>query len=281
MAFCGGAQSQNIPGPAPTQFHPETPAPPPRQGAPFTPGQQQSTAVPAGQQPNQSAPNAPLPQAPGVTPEQPQVVPLAPSAQPPVPPTVTFQNGLLAITAENSTLAAILSAVRARTGAAVDIPAGTAMERVAAHVGPAPPRDALAALLNGSGFDYVMVGSVENPQGIQRLILTPHQNRAAAQPAGPTGANPSVQTSLPPPDEEDNDEAPPPEPPQPAAPQPPQPQQQGVQQPGVPNGQNQVKTPQELLQELQRLQQQQQQQQQQNQQQTAPVPHRMAPTVPQ
>ena len=227
LLICGAAaQAQNFPPSVPAQLPPDTPVPPPRKVALPDPGRQQAATVSPEQQRNPAASNQGLPQSQGGAPEQPPVVPLAPSAQPPVPPTVTFQNGLLAIRAENSTLAAILSAVRARTGATVDIPPATAMERVAAHVGPAPPRDVLASLLNGSGFDYIIVGSVENPDGIRRLILTPHQNRAATQAAMPGGAAPSAQPAVPPPDEEDQDEAPQPEPPPQIAPQPPQPQQQ-------------------------------------------------------
>ena len=282
LIFGAAAQAQGFPPGRPAQLPPDTPAPPPHSVAPAQAGQQQTATTPVGQQQNPAAPNQGLPQSQGVTPEQPPVVPLAPSAQPPVPPTVTFQNGLLAIRAENSTLAAILTAVRARTGANVDIPAGAAMERVAAHVGPAPPRDVLASLLNGSGFDYIIVGSVENPDGIRRLILTPHQNRPTTQAAMPAGQGATVnaQPVVQPPDEEEQDDAEPEPPPPPA---PPQPQQQpGAQPPNTNSQPNQVKTPQELLQELQRLQQQQQQQQQNPQgQQTPPVPHRMAPNVPQ
>src|SRR5204862_2438982 len=128
---------------------------------------------------------------------------------------------LLAIRAENSTLAAILSAVRARTGANVDIPAGAAMERVAAHDGPAPPRDALASLLNGSRFDYIIVGSLENPDGIRRLILTPHQNRAATQAAMPAGHGTTLnaQPVVTPPDHDAQHDAQPEPPPPPAPPQ--------------------------------------------------------------
>ena len=73
--------------------------------------------------------------------------------------------------AENSTLADILRAVRTQTGAAIEVPPN-ATERVVAHLGPGPARDVLAALLNGSHFNYVMLGSAAHPDSVDRLILT-------------------------------------------------------------------------------------------------------------
>jgi len=81
---------------------------------------------------------------------------------PAVPPKVSFSNGMLTIVAQNSTLGDILRAVRTQTGAAVEIPPN-ATERVVIHLGPGAPRDVLAALLNGSHFNYVMLGSPTNP----------------------------------------------------------------------------------------------------------------------
>ena len=73
--------------------------------------------------------------------------------------------------AENSTLSDILHAVRAQTGADVEVPPN-ATERVVAHLGPGPARDILAALLNGTHFNYVMLGSPAHPDSVERLILT-------------------------------------------------------------------------------------------------------------
>jgi hypothetical protein len=203
---------------------------------------------------------------------------------PPRPPQVTYQNGQLSIAAENSTLGDILNAVKARTGANIEAGApGALNERVAARLGPAPPRQVLADLLNGSPFDYVLLGSPTDPNAVRILILTPNPAAAAlvsrAAPAGnPASAvaqppqrrpgMPSVQMgegggpeqeSLPEIDQEVQDEGPVPV--QPSVPEPvPQPPPQSPQ--GQP-GQQQPKTPEQLLQELQKMQQQQQQQQQQ------------------
>jgi len=100
---------------------------------------------------------------------------------PPAPPHVSYQHGLLTIVAQNSTLAAILLDVRKLTGASIDVPPN-ATERVVTRLGPGPVRDVLAGLLNGSRFNYVMIGSPEDPAALSALLLT-------AKPAGgPDGA---------------------------------------------------------------------------------------------
>jgi len=90
---------------------------------------------------------------------------------PAAPPQVNYQDGRLTIVAQNSTLGDILREVRKRTGASIDVPA-SATERVVARLGPAPARDVLATLLNGSSFNYVMVGSVADPAVLSSVVLT-------------------------------------------------------------------------------------------------------------
>ncbi len=90
---------------------------------------------------------------------------------PAVPPQVSYQSGMLTIVAQNSTLSDILREVRNRTGAAIDIPPN-ANDRVVTHLGPGPVRDVLASLLNGTSFNYVMVGSSTDPKGLSSLVLT-------------------------------------------------------------------------------------------------------------
>jgi hypothetical protein len=134
------------------------------------------------------------------------VVPLTLEQKPALPPQVVFHNGQLTIVAENSTLGDILRAVHNQTGAAVDVPAN-ATERVVSNLGPGPARDVLAALLNGSHFNYVMLGSLSDPRSLERVILTPKsagsvggqenpalQATAVSQPVN-TQAEPDISTS--------------------------------------------------------------------------------------
>jgi AMIN domain len=96
--------------------------------------------------------------------------PLISAETPAAPPRITYNQGLLTISAENSTLAEILDAIHARIGGTTEFPASAANERAAVHLGPAPLVRVIAALLLGSPFDYVIVGSGPEPGGIQILL---------------------------------------------------------------------------------------------------------------
>jgi hypothetical protein len=89
------------------------------------------------------------------------------------PAKVSYQGGLLSISAQNATLGEILKDVRQLTGASIEIPPTSgANERVVTHLGPGAPRDVLVGLLNGSSFNYVMLGSNTDPAAISSIILT-------------------------------------------------------------------------------------------------------------
>ncbi len=197
---------------------------------------------------------------------------LTPGEMAPVAPTVSYQAGQLTIESKNATLAQVLRSVQEKTGGAFDIPASANNDRVVAQLGPGQPKDILASLLNGSKFNYIILGVPNEPGAVQKLILTPRTN------APITAQNVAVRQPPPEPQEEDYS-APEPPPPEPTPVedntavenqnQPPQePYRPGFpgQQPQIgTNGEPQqgVKTPEQLLQELQRLQQQQQLYQQQ------------------
>ncbi len=98
-------------------------------------------------------------------------LPAAISEAPPPKPfvAVTFQNGMLRICAEKATLAQVLFEVQRQTQAEIGIPAGAEQEQVVADLGPAPARDVLAALLNGSSYNFIFVG---DELTLERVILT-------------------------------------------------------------------------------------------------------------
>jgi hypothetical protein len=112
---------------------------------------------------------------------QPEVLPLAPEQRPAAAPVVNYQNGKLTIVAKNSTLGDILRAIAAKTGAAIDLPEA-ANERVVSQLGPAPARDVMAALLNGSHFNYVMVGTEADPKSVARVVLTAKREHTDSSP---------------------------------------------------------------------------------------------------
>ncbi len=207
---------------------------------------------------------------PVAAPETLPPAPLTPEQMPPVPPQVTYQNGLLTIVATNSTLSDILHSVSMRTGATVDAPPHLMGERVAARIGPGTPRAVLSDLLSGPRFDYILVGSDVDPNGVRSIILTPNQSSPSAGAA--MAQHPPVRAAMPPQVEADDEaeedqfppqlETPPAQPAQQAPPgrrpfMPQQPPDQvGGQPPAFGEGGQQVKTPEQLLEQLRRMQQQ-------------------------
>ena len=69
---------------------------------------------------------------------------------------VAFEEGQLSINATDVSLADLLFAVRAATGADIDIPLKASSERVTAQLGPGPARKVLTDLLGWSSFDYII-----------------------------------------------------------------------------------------------------------------------------
>lgn len=194
-----------------------------------------------------------------------QQVPLDSMA--PVPPQVSYQNSQLTINAPNSTLGDILRAVRKQTGAEIEIP--PASERVVTHLGPGPAREVMADLLNGSRFNYVLLGSPSDNSVLTRIVLVakaapeanPNPAQIAEQPqpgmvqrsGNPGGAGPEPEPNAMATQDESAEDA--------AADQ----AAADAEQPPPSADQNAVKTPQQMLQEMQQRQMQIQQQQQMGQ----------------
>jgi hypothetical protein len=111
------------------------------------------------------------------------VQPMPLDSMAPVPPQVSYQNAQLTIVAPNSTLGDILRAVRKQTGAEIEIPAAT--ERVVTHLGPGPAREVIAELLNGSRFNYVLLGSPADNSVLTRVVLVAKNPQDNAGPNNP------------------------------------------------------------------------------------------------
>jgi hypothetical protein len=87
-------------------------------------------------------------------------------------PTIVYENGLLTISAHNSTLSDILRGIARQTGADIDIPP-QADELVVVYLGPGPARDVVQSLLAGSRFNYVIVGSNADARTLTKILLLP------------------------------------------------------------------------------------------------------------
>ncbi len=167
--------------------------------------------------------------------------------QPPAAPVVSYAGGKLTIQATNSSLRAILDRLEAATGAKVE---GLGQDqRIFGVYGPGAPQEVLSSLLDDSGYNVLIAGKL--PDGAPREVVL------STRDAGASGAASNTQQPTQAAQETDDgsDQAEP-SPPQPALVGPggqgfPQP---AAQQPNA-QGQNnqQVKTPQQILDELQRL----------------------------
>jgi hypothetical protein len=240
-----------------------------------------SLALSASLLPAQSPPTTPPPASSALPATPPTAtappVPLTPSQQPPKRARITYADGTLSISADNSSLNQILHQISSDTG--MKITGGVADERVFGQYGPAAPAEILAELLDGTGSNMILVHRDDDAPS--ELILSPRQG-------GPTPPNPNAAAL--------NDK---PEPPG-SLPTPPQavtptPASEPITPPAAvtpaattdsspanaaqPDSPNGVKTPQQIYEQLQRMRQQQQQQTQPQQQPTQP--QQQQPTQPQ
>ncbi len=181
---------------------------------------------------------APVPAAPQI--------PNWPANNKPAEATVTWDSHGLFIQASNSSLDQILKDISLKTGATIE--GMGADERIFGAYGPGSARDVLAELLDGSGYNILLIGDLG--QGTPRKIVL--SGRPTVPAPGPGKASPSTTNDN---DAENDQENGQPEPNPPVQP----PLQSVVNNaPGVP-----MRTPQQMLEERQ-LQIQQMQQQQPN-----------------
>jgi len=110
---------------------------------------------------------------------------------------VHFNQGLMSIHADNASLAEVLVEVRRQTGADIQIPPGAEQEQVFSELGPASPREVMAALLNGSRFNFVVVGSESDPNTLRSLILTSRSGGGISMPAESSSTQDSTPQQFP------------------------------------------------------------------------------------
>ena len=99
---------------------------------------------------------------------------------------IVFADNSLSIRADNSSLSAILHQIASSSGMKIEGLGGD--ERVFGSFGPGAPRDVLADLLDGTAYNLVLLGDLNN--GAPReLILTPTTRGASAAPSPAPQAN--------------------------------------------------------------------------------------------
>ena len=162
--------------------------------------------------------------------------------QSPAPPVVDFAGGRLTIRAANSSLRAILDDLETRTGTRVE---GLGRdERIFGVYGPGNPQEVLSSLLDDSGYN-VLISGRKSDGSPREVVLSARAAVSATASAPQAGARTQAADED---DESDGAENTPALPP--AAFTPPPSQQQPNQPAGSPQ---QVKTPQQMLEELQRI----------------------------
>lgn len=126
--------------------------------------------------------------------------PIWPANQPPNQAKVSWDSRGLEIEASNSSLDQILRQVAADTGAKLQ--GLTQDQRIFGTYGPGPSRDVVSKLLDGSGYNVLMIGG-RNADGPLEVVLS------VSPPASPQTAESNRNRS----NSEDDDADPPPEPP--------------------------------------------------------------------
>jgi hypothetical protein len=109
--------------------------------------------------------------APAIPAEAP-VYPKRPAEMAPKLPKVTCQGDQITISADNSTLEAVLADVKGCTGAKIEIPAGASRIRAFEELGPGPVRKVLDQLLSGTPYNYVIESSEANPLRVEKVSLS-------------------------------------------------------------------------------------------------------------
>jgi hypothetical protein len=194
---------------------------------------------------SQAVPPKASPAVSAAAPVAPPATPVGPRSmleQTPQAPIIHLDGGALTIEATNSSLRAILDDLGRRTGTRID---GLGHdERIFGVYGPGNPQQVLSALLDDSGYNFVISG--RNPDGSPREIALTTRTAGVVVPAAaaPTQAA----------QEDDDSDAADTQAPQPLFTPPPQ----QAQPPGQPGNPQQAKTPAQMLQELQQLRQAQQ-----------------------
>lgn len=114
---------------------------------------------------------------------------------------VAYQDGLLTIDVENTSLAAVLKLVAQKTGAVIDLPPGSGLEPIVAHAGPGRANDVLTQLLNGSHYNFIVISSPQHPYEPERVVLSMRtEDTEVAKTVSAPAAAPAPPVSKTPPD---------------------------------------------------------------------------------
>lgn len=115
--------------------------------------------------------------------EKPSLVSPPPqSEQAPPPPVAQVAGGQLMIHANGQGFASVLHAVGTASGVDIEMPAESAVDPVFMNMGPVSAKEALIALMDGTKYNYVMMGSRSDPGIVTRLILSERSSATVGAP---------------------------------------------------------------------------------------------------
>jgi hypothetical protein len=119
-----------------------------------------------------------LPTAAGATlpPSSASITEAGAGAAPPPPPTkveVEVQDGKLRLVSNKANLAEVLTAIRTQLNADIAVPPGAEQEMVAVVLGPGTQREVVSKLLEGSRYNFIIVGTDADANKVERVILSP------------------------------------------------------------------------------------------------------------
>lgn len=125
------------------------------------------------------------PMVPVLRPPEAEMIPTLRAPEPPIaaPPVVAYLGGSLAVSAQNASLQEILNKIRESTGAAIEAP--DLDQRVTVQLGPQPPVQIIAALLEGMHLNYAILGGTSEQDRIKRVIITQRPVGGPTQPLPP------------------------------------------------------------------------------------------------
>lgn len=101
---------------------------------------------------------------------------------PPQPPIAQNTGGQLMIHASGQDFASVLRAVGTASGIDVEMPAENAADPVFMNMGPVSAKEAIIALMDGTKYNYVIMGSRSDPGMVTRLILSERSSAPVGAP---------------------------------------------------------------------------------------------------
>jgi len=119
----------------------------------------------------------------------PNPAPQPPLSVPQPPLQISYLHGMLSIHSDKATLSEVLFEIQKRTGADIAIPAGAEQEKVVAEIQPAPAPEVLAHLLNGSKFNFLILSAPDDPNKLDRVILSTRTEGNFVAPLQPMANN--------------------------------------------------------------------------------------------